>query len=277
MSNVATISQSQSMSPATMEKVLLGGDLKTLSPSERLNYYNSLCESVGFNPLTRPYDYLDLQNKLVLYMNKGGAEQLRDIKNVSLKITAREKIGDVYVVTVSASLPGGRIDESTGAVPVAGLSGERLSNAYMKCETKAKRRATLSICGMNMLDETEVDSIEGARRVSHEEVAQMPASYVDHGDSQVDHESKPQKTLYPSRFPEYLSVENGQRRFVDDFSSDELVEADKSLTRWQTGDKKASFGPLQESALKQIRYLMTKTSIEREMDNELDAALARNS
>jgi hypothetical protein len=29
----------------------------------------------------------------------------------------------------------------------------------MKCETKAKRRATLSICGMGILDETEVDDI----------------------------------------------------------------------------------------------------------------------
>jgi hypothetical protein len=29
----------------------------------------------------------------------------------------------------------------------------------MKCETKAKRRVTLSICGLGMLDETEVDSL----------------------------------------------------------------------------------------------------------------------
>src|SRR6185312_3719783 len=35
----------------------------------------------------------------------------------------------------------------------------------MKAETKAKRRVTLSICGLGMLDETEVDSIPDARRV----------------------------------------------------------------------------------------------------------------
>ena len=33
----------------------------------------------------------------------------------------------------------------------------------MKAETKAKRRVTLSICGLGMLDETEVETIPGAR------------------------------------------------------------------------------------------------------------------
>jgi len=32
----------------------------------------------------------------------------------------------------------------------------------MKCETKAKRRATLSICGLGMLDESELETIPGA-------------------------------------------------------------------------------------------------------------------
>jgi hypothetical protein len=39
-----------------------------------------------------------------------------------------------------------------------------LANALMKAETKAKRRATLSICGLGMLDETEVEDIQGAQQ-----------------------------------------------------------------------------------------------------------------
>ena len=35
----------------------------------------------------------------------------------------------------------------------------------MKAVTKAKRRVTLSICGLGMLDETEVESIPGAKAV----------------------------------------------------------------------------------------------------------------
>jgi len=36
----------------------------------------------------------------------------------------------------------------------------------MRAETKAKRRVTLSICGLGMLDETEVDSIPGAAKIT---------------------------------------------------------------------------------------------------------------
>src|SRR5690606_24912460 len=40
-----------------------------------------------------------------------------------------------------------------------------LANAYMKAETKAKRRVTLSICGLGWLDETETETIPDAHRV----------------------------------------------------------------------------------------------------------------
>ena len=36
----------------------------------------------------------------------------------------------------------------------------------MKAETKAKRRVTLSICGLALLDDSEVDSVRGASRVA---------------------------------------------------------------------------------------------------------------
>jgi len=45
------------------------------------------------------------------------------------------------------------------------MNAEDKANAIMKCETKAKRRVTLSICGLGFLDETEVDSIPGAKRL----------------------------------------------------------------------------------------------------------------
>jgi hypothetical protein len=40
--------------------------------------------------------------------------------------------------------------------------GEALEIAFLKAETKSKRRVTLSICGLGMLDETEVETIPGA-------------------------------------------------------------------------------------------------------------------
>jgi hypothetical protein len=60
-------------------------------------------------------------------------------------------------------MPDSRQDESTGVVALAGLRGEALANARMKAETKAKRRVTLSLCGLGWLDETEVEDVPGAR------------------------------------------------------------------------------------------------------------------
>ena len=39
------------------------------------------------------------------------------------------------------------------------LKGDVLCNAIMKAETKAKRRVTLSVCGLGFLDESEIETI----------------------------------------------------------------------------------------------------------------------
>jgi hypothetical protein len=157
-----------------LERALIGGDLAQLSPQEKVQYYNSVCQSLGLNPLTKPFAYLKLNGKEVLYALKDCTEQLRNIHAISLTIPARELMDDVYVVTARASRPDGRVDESTGAVTVGGIKGEAKANAMMKAETKAKRRVTLSICGLGMLDETEVETIPTAQpayqRFTKEEV-----------------------------------------------------------------------------------------------------------
>jgi len=146
--------------PGTMlERVVVHGDLSKLAPGDRAVYYGQVCESLGLNPLTRPFEYLTLNGKQILYARRDCTDQLRKIHSVSVTIRAREQIGDLLVVTAQAELPSGRKDESTGAVSVGKLQGEALANAMMKAETKAKRRVTLSICGLAMLDESEVDSV----------------------------------------------------------------------------------------------------------------------
>ena len=73
-----------------IEKVILAGDLKDLRPSERLAYYNRVCESLGLNPLTQPFAYLVLSGKMTLYARKDAAEQLRSVREISLVIKSRE-------------------------------------------------------------------------------------------------------------------------------------------------------------------------------------------
>ena len=145
-----------------MESVIVRGDLAMLQPEERARYYSTVCASVGLNPLTKPFEYITLNGKLTLYARKDATDQLRSLRGVSVAIVSRERVDDVYVVTARATMPDGRVDESIGAVFLGATKGEALANALMKAETKAKRRVTLSICGLGMLDETEVETIPAA-------------------------------------------------------------------------------------------------------------------
>jgi hypothetical protein len=157
--NVTNLPVAQTDPSEIMEAVLLAGDLSKLSHGERTRYLMQTCQSLGLNPLTKPFDYIRLSGREVLYATKGCADQLRSNRRISLEVTNRTVTGDLMTVTVRATTPDGRFDEDMAAVSVKGLAGEALSNAMMKVVTKAKRRVTLSICGLGMLDETEVRSV----------------------------------------------------------------------------------------------------------------------
>jgi hypothetical protein len=143
-----------------IEAVITRGDLAKLSPAERTKYYVEVCRSIGLNPLTRPFEYLVLNGKTVLYARRDAADQLRKLNNISLSIVSQKIDGDLITVHVRAETRDGRTDEDFGAVNIAGLKGEARANATLKAITKAKRRVTLSIAGLGFLDESEVDDIE---------------------------------------------------------------------------------------------------------------------
>jgi hypothetical protein len=169
-----------------IENVVVGGDLSKLTSAERVSYYRQVCGSLGLNPYTKPFDYIDLDGKLTLYAKRDATDQLRKVHGVSVNIVSRERLDGLYVVTARATTSDGRTDEAVGAVAIekeggewktsqsgkryfAGngeyvpLRGDALANAIMKAETKSKRRATLSIVGLGWLDETETDTIPNAR------------------------------------------------------------------------------------------------------------------
>jgi hypothetical protein len=140
--------------------------LAGLTESQRLEYYRAVCESLGINPLTRPFEYLKLNGRLVLYATRAAADQLRAIHGISIVDARIERQDDLITVTVRGRTRDGREDVEVGVVSVAGLRGEALANAQMKALTKAKRRLTLSLAGLGWLDETETETIPDAQRVS---------------------------------------------------------------------------------------------------------------
>ena len=147
---------------AIMESVLLGGDLSNLTPEQRVSYYRNVCESVGLNPLTKPFDYMTLNGKLTLYAKKDATDQLRKINNVSIDDVDIVENETQFLVKVKGHDATGRTDVEIGVVKKSDMQGN-LGNVQMKAVTKAKRRLTLSLCGLGWLDETEVETIRDAR------------------------------------------------------------------------------------------------------------------
>ena len=145
------------------DAVLIQGDLSTLSEDQRSAYYLRVCESLGLNPHTQPFEYIPLGGKLKLYATRACSDQLRKLHGVSIQILSRELVEDIYTVTARAEDMTGRTDESCGVVSLKGLMGEARSNKIMCAETKAKRRVTLSICGLGWLDESEIETIVQAQ------------------------------------------------------------------------------------------------------------------
>jgi hypothetical protein len=162
-----------------IEKVLIGGDLSPLTPEERVDYYKKVCLSLGLNPLTNPFAYILYKDKdddqaaggkLALYALRACTDQLRKIHGITVVEAKRwDEPGMLYAEATVRDRTG-RTDSALGAIPTsrwsrkAGktyeLTGRELANAKMHVETKAKRRATLSICGLAFLDQSELDTMQ---------------------------------------------------------------------------------------------------------------------
>lgn len=164
-----------------MESVLLQGDLSKLTPAQRVNYYQRVCQSIGLNPLTRPFDYITLNNKLTLYAKKDATDQLRAIHQVSIDDVDIRETDTHFIVKVKGHDQNGRSDVDLGVVIKTDMQGN-LANLQMKAVTKGKRRLTLSLCGLGWLDETEVETIPSAKLVPVDDTGEImaPAAPMDY-------------------------------------------------------------------------------------------------
>lgn len=223
-----------------IEQVLIKGDLKALTEDQRNAYYMRVCESAGLNPLTQPFAYIVLNGKLTLYALRSATDQLRAVHGVSVVDMDEQDRDGVHIVTVKVTDRHGRSDMARGAVSVQGLKGEALANAIMKAETKAKRRATLSICGLGLLDETEVETIPGAHPLAPE------AAGEDSPTSQPRQQRRSNVIINP-KSGKPIDTENARNqrpewdRFTDKvqwFTDDRDAEG---LRAWFTSDDIAAF------------------------------------
>ncbi len=143
--------------------VIMTGDLSKLNPEQKVMYYKAYCERVGLDPVTKPFELLNLKGREILYCTRSGTQQLSALHKVSHQITDRKTENGIVLVSCRATAADGRYSESIGAVSVDGMKGDMLCNNYMKAETKAKRRATLDLLGLGILDESEIETIKDAK------------------------------------------------------------------------------------------------------------------
>lgn len=160
------------------ESLVLRGDISALSPDERIAYYLQTCKSLGLNPASQPFAFLRLNGKEIMYPTRGTTDQLAANARLNREIIDGPKIVDIggtkiASATCRATHPNGRVETAMATLPVSDPA-----NLFMKLETKAKRRATLSILGLGMLDEMEVESIPaGAKAPSA--MGPMPGAEVE--------------------------------------------------------------------------------------------------
>lgn len=161
-----------------VESLVVRGDISALSTADRSRYYMKMCESLGLNPHAQPLAFLKLNGKEVLYATKGATDQLAAMHRLNRRMIDGPRVIDlggtklVYAVC-EATHPNGRTETAIATVPLIDPV-----NVLMKCETKAKRRATLSILGLGMLDEMEIETIPASAR-SEAEQPVLPAETED--------------------------------------------------------------------------------------------------
>jgi len=168
------------LSREIMDKLVATGDCSGLSEPQRTDYLLFRCDQEKLNPASRPFEFIWMKGpggtkKLVLYARKNCAEQLRRRDAISVTSLEHSIIpGQVCTVTVQIQNGKGRLDIATGSTSLRGLTGDQLANAVMKAETKAKRRATLSLCSLGMPDETELETMPVMAANSNGEPAELP-------------------------------------------------------------------------------------------------------
>jgi hypothetical protein len=75
-----------------IERAMMAGDLADLTAPQRAEYYTAVCKSLGLNPLTKPFEFLTLKDKLRLYALRDCTNQLRRLHGISIYITNRERM-----------------------------------------------------------------------------------------------------------------------------------------------------------------------------------------
>lgn len=144
---------------AFQQAVAANRDTAGLRPEHRGALLNELARALKLNPLTKPVIFLKTGQGESIYVTRQGADQIAARLKLNREVIEgpdARKIGNIEVAfcRVRVTAPDGRSETST-----ATLAFSDPAMILMKVETKAKRRATLSIAGLGMLSEEDAEEM----------------------------------------------------------------------------------------------------------------------
>jgi hypothetical protein len=158
---VADVLDERTPSFQKAELALMRGNLQGLTKGQIADVVAMLADKMGVDPSLAPIDVIPTrEGKLVPYINARGAAQLRRMHN--LEVIAMELVKErpgLVVLRCTLRRGDGSTDMAIGAAEYREDRPQDEANAWMRAETKAKRRATMSAVGIFL--EGPSDEVEG--------------------------------------------------------------------------------------------------------------------
>jgi hypothetical protein len=140
-------------------------DFESMSEKQRQDHYYAVCAAAGLDPALNLLKWTRMDSgdgtgakRLVLYATKGATNAIREIQGIDVTGLTDKTVGGAFVVTATAKNKKGRTDIAMGAASLEGKRGKALENAFALAQTRATRRVTLQMSGLDLLDESEVMS-----------------------------------------------------------------------------------------------------------------------
>ena len=137
-------------------------DKDSWSKEQKDQYYLNMCQTAGLDPKLGLLRWMKLDDgtgtgtkRLVLYATKGATNAIRANQGIDIISLTDKVVANAYIVTATAKNANNRTDVAQGVASIEGKTGRALENAITIAQTRATRRVTLQIAGLDLVDESE--------------------------------------------------------------------------------------------------------------------------
>jgi hypothetical protein len=143
-------------------------DLSLLTVQELEQYKRDVSVFIGLDPNLNGLDTIWMENEhgpgksLVLYARRGTAEILREVHKIEVSSLIYAEVRGSIVFTATGKNKEGRQEIATGSKSLLNVNGKALDNAIKSASTQALRRLTMQFTKLGILDESEIEAVQGS-------------------------------------------------------------------------------------------------------------------